>query len=186
MTDPVITIYNQIIALIKAEPTLYDPLALPVNRDLIFPKNLITYSGSQPNPEKPGRGAGDFPELDIDEGNYADTGFTKWPTFETSRQGGTCGKQQITIIYILTLTARDCSINQISALRFAISRALAKGGSRLGFPDLVQSWGPISSGPPAKIDVKNSSSPAAEGTARRRVLKISVPVSFLFNNEVYT
>jgi hypothetical protein len=177
MTDPAVTIYERIVELLKAEPTLYDPAS--INRDRVWLKNMIVYNGAQPFPDKQNRGDGDFPELDVDEGGYADTATTKWPTFGGTAQNGTCYRQQITQVYVLTLTLRDYRITQASNLRFAISKAMGAGGPRLGLPSIVQSWGPLSAGPPAKSQVKEVAD--AEKITSRRVVKINVPVTFLFN-----
>jgi len=173
MTDPIVTIYSRIVQLLQAEPTLYDPTAK--NRDLIVPKNFISYAGTNPHPEKKGYQDFDFPELDVDEAGYTDTGFTKWQTF-----GNCANREEIVQVYQITLTGRDYRLEPLSKLRFAVSIALSKGGPRFGLPsNLVRQWGPINGSPSAKVLVKDAL--GTEGGTNRRQLKLTFPVSILVN-----
>jgi hypothetical protein len=174
MTDPIVTIYDKIVDLLKAEPTLYDPTS--ANRDLIWPKNLIIYSGTQPHPEKQNRSDGDFPELDLDEAGYQDSAYMLFKTFCNTAPGGTAWIQDFAQVFQITLTGRDYRLEPISRLRFAVSLALSKGGQRLGLPTtLIKQWGPITGQPPAKVLVKSPNDSVDGGTYRRQ-LKILIPV----------
>jgi hypothetical protein len=180
MTDPIVTLYDRLVTLLKSEPTLYDAsgatTVTAANKDLVRHRNLIVYSGSQPHPEKQGRNDGDFPELDLDEAGYLDSGYTKFPTFCSTSPGGTAWIQEITQVFEVTLTGRDYRLEPISRLRFAVSLALSRGGQRLGLPStLVKQWGPITGQPPGKVLVKSPGDGAEGGTSRRQ-LKILIPV----------
>lgn len=177
MADPVLTVYSQIVALLKAEPTLYDPAAKAPG--LVWPGNFISFEGAPPRPGKQGRPAdADFPQLVLDDGNFSDTGFTQWPTFATFGSGTPrAWKEQFVQQFVLTLTLRDWRVGPAYQLRDAIALALrVRGGPRLQQPTLVKSWGPLAS---TSRRLNNEQT----GGTERRVLTINLPVTFQFDGQ---
>lgn len=175
MDNPIITVYNAIATLLRAEPTFFDKQGR--SDCLIVDKAFTLFSGERPFPQQMNQGLAKYPEAILDEGTFVDTAFTKWQTFGSTSQGGCNWKEMFTQVYTLQLTMPDMRLELSAKLLLGACKALRKGGPRLGLPDIVQGWGPITITPPTPTNSAES------GGAKRRLLKALIPVSFLFDGQ---
>jgi hypothetical protein len=172
--DPIDTVYSQLVVLLKGEPTLCGAGA---GTAIIRPGNFISFEKPPPYPQKTNKTHADFPELTLDQGNYTDSGYATGPTFATFASGGPqAWLERFTQVYTIDLILRDYQISPSTQLRAAIGLALRKSGPRLGLPNLVKSWGPMTS-------TTGKGANDQTGGTLRRFLKIQIPVNFWFNGQ---